>query len=294
MKHYTDFDSVSDLFPPKNIVPFDSFDGIIKAFKDGTCNVLAGERFSINRETLEGWYPSWNSTGYQLGNNTFSKDPIAIVTREGDVQWSELVNLIVNSLLVAEKQNVTMKTAKAFSTTALVDPAIKDMMVRAIDAVGNYGEMYARHLESLVPREPVHNINIGGSESTGLLYDHPFGDMTNIGLDMMINGTLEQIRNRHHLRCGVTILAGFGEPWESGNNYRGLDADYCRALSAAIFGNVTDNTVVFVKLNDSAEGFKALANETVDVLSGGSWDLETYNSSFAFSPVYFYNTSQTM
>ena len=49
--------------------------------------------------------------------------------------------------------------------------------------------------------------------------------------------TLDDVRARGVLVCGVnTGVAGFSAP-DSQGNYTGLDVDYCRALAAAVFGD---------------------------------------------------------
>lgn len=79
-------------------------------------------------------------------------------------------------------------------------------------------------------------------------------------------GTIETIRSRGELNCGVhTGLVGFGAPDASGQ-WQGFDADFCRAFAAAVLG---EPKVKFVPLSDQAR-FTALQNGEVDVLSRNS------------------------
>jgi len=49
--------------------------------------------------------------------------------------------------------------------------------------------------------------------------------------------TLETVKEKGHLQCGVTSgLPGFSQPDENGN-WTGIDVDTCRAVAAAIFGD---------------------------------------------------------
>jgi len=49
--------------------------------------------------------------------------------------------------------------------------------------------------------------------------------------------TLDTVRQRGTLVCGVsTGFAGFSAP-DSQGNFKGLDADYCRALAAGVLGD---------------------------------------------------------
>ena len=76
--------------------------------------------------------------------------------------------------------------------------------------------------------------------------------------------TLDEVKARGELRCGVnTGLAGFAAPDDAGQ-WRGIDADFCRAVAAAIFGGAAK--IKFVPLN-AKERFTALQSREVDLLS---------------------------
>jgi general L-amino acid transport system substrate-binding protein len=85
-------------------------------------------------------------------------------------------------------------------------------------------------------------------------------------------GTLESVKARGALACGVsTGLPGFSEKDDKGN-WTGFDVDYCRALAAAVFGD--PSKVTYVGLN-AAERFDALKAGKIDVLSRNStWTIE--------------------
>ncbi|MFY0666041.1 MAG: amino acid ABC transporter substrate-binding protein [Natronospirillum sp.] len=75
--------------------------------------------------------------------------------------------------------------------------------------------------------------------------------------------TLEQVKNRGSLNCGVsTGLPGFSST-DSAGNWQGLDADGCRAIAAAVLGDA--NAVSFVPLT-AVERFTALQSGEIDVL----------------------------
>src|ERR1700754_5322379 len=76
-------------------------------------------------------------------------------------------------------------------------------------------------------------------------------------------GTLDTVKQRGMLVCGVsTGFAGFSAP-DSQGNYKGLDSDYCRALAAGVLGDA--NKVRFVALT-AQNRFTALQSGEVDVL----------------------------
>lgn len=75
--------------------------------------------------------------------------------------------------------------------------------------------------------------------------------------------TLSDVKAKGFLQCGVnTGLQGFAAPDDKGE-WSGFDADYCRAVAAAIFGDPTK--VKFTPLN-AKERFTALQSGEVDAL----------------------------
>jgi general L-amino acid transport system substrate-binding protein len=84
--------------------------------------------------------------------------------------------------------------------------------------------------------------------------------------------TVDDVKARGTLNCGVTQgLAGFSSA-DSQGNWTGLDADFCRAVAAAIFGDGTK--VSFVPLS-SKQRFTALQSGEIDVLSRVStWTMQ--------------------
>ncbi|MBB3658579.1 general L-amino acid transport system substrate-binding protein [Rhizobium sp. BK650] len=76
--------------------------------------------------------------------------------------------------------------------------------------------------------------------------------------------TLADVKAKGFIQCGVnTGLAGFAAPDASGN-WSGFDVDFCRAVSAAVFGDA--NKVKFTPLS-AANRFPALQSGEVDVLA---------------------------
>src|SRR5438128_5435319 len=89
------------------------------------------------------------------------------------------------------------------------------------------------------------------------------GGMLIASLSVAAAGTLDTVKQRGTLVCGVsTGFAGFSAP-DSQGNYKGLDADYCRALAAAVLGDASK--VRFVALT-AQNRFTALQSGEIDVL----------------------------
>lgn len=106
-------------------------------------------------------------------------------------------------------------------------------------------------------------------------------------------GTLGEIQARGSLRCGVSTAAiGFAEPQDDGS-YNGFDADYCRALAAAVLGDA--NAVEFVGTT-AAERFNVLAAGEVDVLFRNTTWTQSRDTEIGgdFGPTTFYDGQQIM
>src|SRR6202011_4990652 len=100
--------------------------------------------------------------------------------------------------------------------------------------------------------------------------------------------TLDTVKQRGNLVCGVsTGFAGFSTP-DSQGNFRGLDADYCRAVAAAVLGDATK--VRFVALT-AQHRFTALQSGEVDVLMRTSTQtyLRAVSIGLHIGPVNFYD-----
>lgn len=87
----------------------------------------------------------------------------------------------------------------------------------------------------------------------------------------MAASTLDAVKARGHLQCGVTSgLPGFSQPDNKGH-WTGIDVDTCRAVAAAVFGD--SNKVEFTPLT-AKERFTALQSGEIDVLSRNTtWTL---------------------
>ncbi|MEE8270587.1 MAG: amino acid ABC transporter substrate-binding protein, partial [Alphaproteobacteria bacterium] len=83
--------------------------------------------------------------------------------------------------------------------------------------------------------------------------------------------TLDAIKARGSLQCGVsTGLAGFSSP-DSEGNWTGLDVDVCKAVAAAVLGDA--DAITFTPLT-AQQRFTALQSGEVDLLSRNTtWTL---------------------
>jgi general L-amino acid transport system substrate-binding protein len=98
--------------------------------------------------------------------------------------------------------------------------------------------------------------------------------------------TLKRTIRRGEVLCGVNKgLPGFSIPDDQGN-WTGFDADFCRAVAAAIFDD--PKKTKFVAL-DANERFKELQNRKVDILSRNStWSLSRETAYDLYFPAVAY------
>lgn len=84
------------------------------------------------------------------------------------------------------------------------------------------------------------------------------------GLSVAQADTLQVVRDRGELHCGVTTgFAGFSAP-DSKGEWRGLDVDVCRAVAAAVLGDASKFKAV--PLN-AQQRFTALQSGEIDLLA---------------------------
>jgi general L-amino acid transport system substrate-binding protein len=108
------------------------------------------------------------------------------------------------------------------------------------------------------------------------------------GSGAFAQATLDAIRARGMLNCGVNgELIGFSVK-DSQSEWRGLDVDYCRAIAAAIFND--SNKVAFVPVS-AKDRFPALQSGELDVLlSNTTWtSVRDTSLGVTFTGVNFYD-----
>ncbi len=116
------------------------------------------------------------------------------------------------------------------------------------------------------------------------------GALTVAGLaaGMSSAATLDDVKARGHLNCGVTTgLTGFAAP-DANGNWDGFDVGMCRAVATAIFGDPT--AVEFVPTTGQTR-FTALASGEVDMLARNTtWTFSRdVDLKFEFTGVNYYD-----
>ena len=118
-----------------------------------------------------------------------SKEPLAGAVRQGDDEWADIGRWVVNALINAEELGITQANVKQMASVAGNNPSInrmlgtegdmgamlgldKDWAVHAIFAVGNYGEIFARHIGLDTPIGLERGLNALWKDG-GILYAAP-------------------------------------------------------------------------------------------------------------------------
>lgn len=125
---------------------------------------------------------------FDIISPTISKEPLGPVVRDSDPNWTNIVRWTLFGLIEAEEQGISMHNIDSFKNSPNIkvrymlgiDPGIGDAvglddqwLVRAIKAVGNYGEIYHRNFG---PKSKTHmdrGLNALWRDG-GLLYAPPF------------------------------------------------------------------------------------------------------------------------
>ena len=124
-------EAVKKLLPESHIVVQASNEAALMKVLDGSCNALFAGSNALAALAE-------NTSDYVVGSKLFSREPLALVTREDDPRFTDFVNWILQAVLSAEEQNTTQLTAAATAPeTVLFGETFSYMFINAIQAVGN-------------------------------------------------------------------------------------------------------------------------------------------------------------
>ncbi|WP_439561493.1 amino acid ABC transporter substrate-binding protein [Roseinatronobacter sp.] len=152
-------------------VRFDRADEVLAAYDAGRCDVYTSDLSGLaaRRLVME------NPAEHVMLPETISKEPLAPVVRHGDDQWFDIVTWTVYALIGAEEMGVTSDNMDEMAENG--GPDIRrllgvgdenmgawmdlenDWSAKAIAAVGNYGELWERHLGMNTPLELERGLN---------------------------------------------------------------------------------------------------------------------------------------
>lgn len=152
----TYFDVLSELFDAANLKVLSTDALVVEGLVNGECNVVGSgtvEMIDVNE-----------IGGYTISSKRVSKDPLALVTKQDDAQWSDFVYWVVGATFYAEENAITRANASKMPSTNLFGPVLQDMMKDAVRGAGNYGEIYQRNLEAIIARSGLNELNQGGAQ----------------------------------------------------------------------------------------------------------------------------------
>jgi general L-amino acid transport system substrate-binding protein len=144
-------------------VVIEKLDEIYAAFFSGRCDVMTGDGSGLAAQRV-GRAP--NPEDYIVLPERISKEPLACVVRHGDEEWHDITAWVVYALFEAEEKGITQKNLDDMLKSDA--PDIKRMLgvtpgmgkslgldekwaYNAIKTVGNYGEIFERHLGLSTP-----------------------------------------------------------------------------------------------------------------------------------------------
>ncbi len=180
--------TLGDVFRARNIkfqpVVFERVDTMYEAFWAGRCDAMTQDASALAGALSA----ARNPADYVILEETISKEPLGPFTRNGDQGWSNIVAWLHMALVEAEELGVTAANAEGRARDA--NPTVQRLLgatggfgerigldnawaQRAIRAVGNYGEVFERHVGQASPLKLRRGLN-GLWTQGGLMYAIPF------------------------------------------------------------------------------------------------------------------------
>ena len=164
----------------------------IETNEEGQTNYLAGRcdvyttdasGLAATRSTFE------HPNAHVILPEIISKEPLGPAVRQGDDEWADVTRWVLNALISAEELGITQANVKTYAADAGANPNIKRIVgtegdfgsmigldkqwaVRAISAVGNYGEIFERNVGVNTPLGLARGLNAQWTNG-GILYSPP-------------------------------------------------------------------------------------------------------------------------
>ena len=180
--------NLGDTFRSRNIkftpVVFERIDTMYEAFYAGRCDAMTQDASALAGALTSARDPA----AYTVLEETISKEPLGPFTRNGDSQWSNIIHWTHMALLEAEEYGVTQANAAQQASSG--NPTVQRLLgttgefgkhlgldnawaLNAIRAVGNYAEVFERHVGQASPLKLKRGLNALWTHG-GLMYAVPF------------------------------------------------------------------------------------------------------------------------
>jgi general L-amino acid transport system substrate-binding protein len=182
--------NLADYFRANNMqlraVTNENVNVLVETYLRGGCDAYTNDKSGLAARRSA--FP--NPNDHVILPETISKEPLGPVVRHGDQNWGDIVRWVLYGMIEAEELGVTSKNVTEMLKSD--NPSIKrllgvegnigqgmgltnDFMVRVLRHIGNYGEVYERHVGANTP------VGIPRDESLnalwtkgGLMYAMPF------------------------------------------------------------------------------------------------------------------------
>jgi general L-amino acid transport system substrate-binding protein len=179
--------NLADWFRANNVtfkpVVIEKLDEIVRAFVAGRCDAFTTDKSQLAgvRTTLE------KPDAYEILPDTFSKEPLGPMVRQGDEAWFNVVRWTLFAMIEAEEYGITSKNAQEMLKSS--DPNVQRILgttpgmgknlglsnewaFSVVSQVGNYGETFERNVGADSPLKLARGLNATWRNG-GLMYGWP-------------------------------------------------------------------------------------------------------------------------
>lgn len=153
-------------------VPFSDLKDLLVKIRDATCGAVVMDVSSLVSIKQPGW---------KVVSLDSARSPMAGVTRDFDVQWSQLVDWTITGIINAELYGINQRNVKTIDLEGLPAsarhmltsnrtlPVADDFMVDVINEVGNYNEIFSTSLGGYINRQETRNLLYSMVNDNGLV-----------------------------------------------------------------------------------------------------------------------------
>jgi general L-amino acid transport system substrate-binding protein len=164
----------------------------IETNEEGQTNYLAGrcDVYTTDASGLAATRSTFdNPSAHVVLPEIISKEPLGPAVRQGDDEWADVTRWVLTALIAAEELGLTQDNINTHAKAAGPNPNVnriagtegnygemigldKQWAVRAISAVGNYGEIFERNIGASTPLGLSRGLNAQWTNG-GLMYAYP-------------------------------------------------------------------------------------------------------------------------
>lgn len=182
-RNLTSYFATRDLLVTPLVI--DSADEVAQAFHAGRCRAYTSDASQLAAVRL---HAPGGSQSVEILSERISKEPLAPVVWNGDPEWTTVIRWVLYALILAEEYGANQDNVEAVvaggrtplsrlagDQRAVLSHALgiaPGWGIRAVKAVGNYGEMFERNLGGGSPLKIERGLNRLWNQG-GLLYAPP-------------------------------------------------------------------------------------------------------------------------